>query len=389
MMMGEGFRSAFGKSPRFELSVPARICVFGDHSDYVPYLGTNIVTFASAEQRMFAHISPRTDSIVKVLSSLEGCDPIVFSIHDVGIQGPWLETLDSLGAPDTHWSNYVKGAVAYLGNKRRIEYGFEMFVQSTIPAASGASSSSALTICALAAAHIANNISWTPRSLSEMGGEAEWYVGTRGGMMDHATMMYAEKGKMIKLGFRPFDAKLVEDSLGCKWHSVYTHPAEKGGAARDSFNELAIVQREIIPEYLTGIEFDLEGDLELVVNQLPKTVEHAGLGAINIRDRFRFVLNEFSRVQSFISMLEEPNDEEIVRLFESSWNDTRDLLMTHTPEMEIIASQLREREGVLGVKVLGAGFGGNLLVCAKSWAELGPDAVEHTPGAGLVLVELN
>ncbi|CAI8393407.1 MAG: Uncharacterised protein [Marine Group II euryarchaeote MED-G33] len=53
--------------------------------------------------------------------------------------------------------------------------------------------------------------------------------------------------------------------------------------------------------------------------------------------------------------------------------------------MELIAAELRGKEGVLGVKVLGAGFGGNLLVCAEDGVDLGPGAVEHTPGVGLQL----
>ena len=50
--------------------------------------------------------------------------------------------------------------------------------------------------------------------------------------------------------------------------------------------------------------------------------------------------------------------------------------------MERAAADLLEKTGVLGVKVLGAGFGGNLLVCTKQDVDLGPDAVEHRPGKG-------
>ncbi|MEE2747993.1 MAG: hypothetical protein VX473_05965 [Candidatus Thermoplasmatota archaeon] len=383
----EIFRSTFGESPHFELDVPARICVFGDHSDYVPWLSSNIVTFGSSEQRMRAYISPRSDGLVKVATSLEGCEDSEFSIQDVEIVGDWLEALNTGDVPQAHWSNYVKGAVAYLGNKLEIQNGFEMFIDSTIPAASGASSSSALTLCGLVAAHLANNISWTPEGLSIMGGEAEWYVGTRGGMMDHATMMFAEDGRMVKLEFRPFGTELVADGLGCKWFSVFTHPADKGGLVRDAFNELAYVQQEVVPKYIEKI--GTVDDLQSLASKLPETIEHERFGLVRVRDRFQFVLNEFIRAKDFISILGDTNQDEVVKLFEASWNDTRDLLGTHTDEMEGVAAKLREKEGVLGVKVLGAGFGGNLLVCAKGGVNLGAGAVEHTPGAGLQLVKLD
>ncbi len=53
-----------------------------------------------------------------------------------------------------------------------------------------------------------------------------------------------------------------------------------------------------------------------------------------------------------------------------------------------VAAEIREKEGVLGVKVLGAGFGGNLLVCTKQEIDLGLDAIEHTSGNGLNVRDL-
>ena len=329
---------------------------------------------------MRAQISPRLDGVIKIATTLEGCLSSEFSIQDVQITGDWLEALNSREIPDLHWSNYVKGAVAYLVNKRQIKNGFELLIDSDIPAAAGASSSSALTLCGLAAAHLANEIPWTREDLAVMGGEAEWFVGTRGGMMDHATMMFAEEGGMLKLEFSPFEVGLIEDCLGCRWFSVFTHPADKGGAVRDAFNELAFVQREIIPNYLEGGEDGVE--LGRLLERLPVVIEHEKFGLVRVRDRFQFVMNEYNRVQSLLSHTMKNDWGYISQLFDGSWNDTRDLLGTHTPEMERVAVELREKPGVLGVKVLGAGFGGNLLVCTKQDVDLGPDAVEHQPGKG-------
>ena len=384
--MKEGFESIFGCRPKFEIDVGARICVLGEHSDYVPWLSPQIITFASTEQRMRAQISPRSDGIVKITTTLEGCEACEFTIQDVQITGDWLEALNSREFPETHWSNYVKGAVAYLENKRQIKNGFELLIDSNIPAAAGASSSSALTLCGLAAAHLANDLPWTDEDLAVMGGEAEWYVGTRGGMMDHATMMFADEGRMLKLEFAPLEVKLIDDCLGCRWFSVFTHPADKGGPVRDAFNELAFVQREIIPSYIEGGIGGVE--LEQLIERLPVTIEHEKFGLVRVRDRFQFVMNEYNRVQSLLSLTKKNEWESISELFDGSWQDTRELLGTHTPEMERVAAEIREKEGVLGVKVLGAGFGGNLLVCTKQEIDLGLDAIEHTSGNGLNVRDL-
>ena len=380
------FETSFGKTPKFEVDVGARICILGEHSDYVPWLKSNIITFSSANQRMRAQVSPRLDGVIRIATTLEGCLSSEFTIDDVQITGDWLQALNSREIPDSHWSNYVKGAVAYLVNKRQIENGFELLIDSKIPSAAGASSSSALTLCGLAAAHLANDIPWTPEDLAVMGGEAEWYVGTRGGMMDHATMMFAEEEGVLKLEFAPFETELIGDCLGCRWFSVFTHPADKGGAVRDAFNELVFVQREIIPSYLEG---GVDGvELEQLMDRLPVTIEHEKFGLVRVRDRFQFVMNEYNRVQSLLSHKKKEDWGYISALLDSSWNDTRDLLGTHTPEMERVAAELREKTGVLGVKVLGAGFGGNLLVCTKQDVDLGPDAIEHAPGKGFRLRSL-
>ena len=117
------FEASFGKTPKFEVNIGARICILGEHSDYVPWLRSKIITFSSTNQRMRAQISPRLDGIVKITTTLEGCEASEFSIEDVQITGDSLEALNSLEKPESHWSNYLKGAVAYLVNKRRIVNG--------------------------------------------------------------------------------------------------------------------------------------------------------------------------------------------------------------------------------------------------------------------------
>jgi galactokinase len=400
------FNSIFGTPPQYELSVSARICVFGEHSDYVPYLNTEAVTFGSSEQRMKAFIRPRGDDKVKIVTTLSGLQENrhhSFHIRSLDMKGEWLDVLNSRGPPEPHWSNYVKGAVAYLANEpdtKKIDKGFEMLIDSNIPAASGASSSSALTVCGMVATFLANHMSFGGEEFAVEAGKAEWFVGTRGGCMDHATMCCAEEGMMLGIEFisDSLFTQLIPIREGAfagdwKWYTIFTHPAEKSGAARGVFNELAFVQQEVIPSHLEGMDYYLPADTELIANKLPKTIEHTEFGRIRVRDRFRFVMNEYARVQKFSQWFW--NDEgmiplhEMRELLEGSWNDTRDLLGTHTPEMERVAAQLREKEGVLGVKVLGAGFGGNLLVCAKEDVDLGADAVEHTPGKGLQLIELD
>ena len=388
-----GFERSFESSQMFAVDVPGRICVFGEHSDYVPYLKAKIVTFASSEQRMRSLISPRSDGLIRIESSLENCERCEFTIEDVRIDGNWLDVLNSRENPAPHWSNYIRGAVSYLENCQGLEFGFDLYVHSGIPAASGTSSSSALTLCGLVAAHLSNDKMWDAESLARMGGEAEWYVGTRGGMMDHATMMFAEENSMLQMQFRPFQVAAVPyPDTNCNWYTVFTHPADKSGPAREAFNELAYVQQSTIHDLLEEAGFE-HGDGEVkwqgIAEILPEFIETEEFGRVRVRDRFRYVMREFSRVNNFVTAMEGSDFQAIAKLLDESWEDTRILLGTHTSEMEEVAQTLRQKEGVLGVKVLGAGFGGNLLVYARQDSDLGSEAVEHTPGLGVRLLELD
>ena len=402
----DGFEHEFGSTDVFAVDVPGRICILGDHSDYVPYLNANIVTFASSEQRMRALISPRDDRVVRVRSSFDDCEDTNFTIDDDVIErsSNWLQVLDGREQPVPHWSNYVRGAVSYSMHLHGIDFGFDLYIHSTIPPASGTSSSSALTLCGMVAAHLSNGLSWDEKRLTHMGGEAEWYVGTRGGMMDHATMMYAQNNSMLMLEFEGLDfsaGNLEVGPNGCNWYTVFTHPADKSGPMRCAFNELAYVQQSTINGLLKKIGFEHRSgahgphftiddevvDWRGVAELLPEFVETEDFGRVRVRDRFRYVIREYLRARSFVGAVVDGDGVAISRLLDASWADTRDLLGTHTDEMELVAAELRKKDGVLGVKVLGAGFGGNLLVYAEEGVDIGVDVVRHTLGQGLSLVE--
>jgi galactokinase/CTP:molybdopterin cytidylyltransferase MocA len=388
----DGFEALFGKALLWAVEVPGRVCILGDHSDYVPYLRANIITFASDNQRMRVLVSPRDDGRIRIASSLDGCELTEFDIQEERYDGDWLDGLDERGAPDSHWSNYVRGAVAYTQSLNELRFGFDMFVDSTIPPASGSSSSSALTLCSLLATHLSNGLTWDRENLARMGGSAEWYVGTRGGMMDHATMVYAEDGGMLNLQFNPFGVISIPcvQSEYC-WYSKFTHPADKGGPMLAAFNELAFVQQKLIPSTLNEVGFQHPRDRSewgVVENNLDEYFEHPKMGVLRVRDRFRYVMKEYQRVVDFERALVGSDMSSIGGLLDEAWEDTRDLLGTHTPMMEEEAARLKKIEGVVGVKVLGAGFGGNLLILAKEGVDLGEDVVCQTPGKGVSILDM-
>ena len=100
--------------------------------------------------------------------------------------------------------NYVKGAAIRLQRRFPDQQlpGLRLALHGNIPQGGGQSSSSAIVVgTALALAQLAG-LPLDRRALAERCGEAEWYVGTRGGSGDHAAMLLGGREGLIHLCFR-------------------------------------------------------------------------------------------------------------------------------------------------------------------------------------------
>ena len=376
--MIESAKNLFGERDCWVIRVPARLCLVADHTDYWEIFSPELVTFASDSCTMFAIVSSRQDSLVRMynMGDFENCEfdlreQCPPSVED-GVQ--WLEWLELQGTPDPHWSNYIRGPVHHTQMHHSVTNGFDILIDSRIPHSSGASSSSALTICAAVAIRLANHLNLEKASLTQETADAEWFVGTRGGMMDHATMVFAEEGKMLRLTFRPFSSQSMDsiDQLNtCKFVTIFTHPSDKGSATKLAFNTRALAARDVIPQLIHEATDELPDVLSIseisadVMRKYPALLA-AGEGELKIKDWLSFAQGEFDRSQE-MQVLLQANGEVVTMgsYMNQAWRDAGELYGIRTPQMDRIADVCRQCDGVLGLKVMGAGFGGNLLALVR------------------------
>ena len=164
----------------------------------------------------------------------------------------WLAWLHRVGTPRRHWINYAKASVFFCAMKHgKLRRGFDFLLDSTIPAAGGASSSSAVVVLSGAATRIANRLPFDAGSLAEDSALAEWYIGTRGGNMDHYTMCLSRRQSALHLNFSPFRTSPVPlHRFRYRWVAFFSHPADKSGDVFLKFNERSAVSRLLIPALL-------------------------------------------------------------------------------------------------------------------------------------------
>lgn len=130
-----------------------------------------------------------------------------------GEWGDWLKYIDSPGVRECiesargDWSNYVKASVLKLQDyfpERQLK-GMDIMTFGDAPRGSGMSSSSTVVVSSCLAAMAVNGLKMDRRELTVCLGNAEWYVGTRGGFGDHGSMLFGKRGHILHSIFLTVD----------------------------------------------------------------------------------------------------------------------------------------------------------------------------------------
>ncbi len=219
--------------------------------------------------------------------------------------------------------------------------GVEIRVGGDLPAAAGLSSSSALVVGVTLALLRANGIEATFEELMQVLPEAEMYVGTRGGGMDHAACLAGRRGHAVLVSFAPVRVEAVP--VPQDWAFFIAHSlrrAEKSAGARESFN----LRRQI------------------GASAMRKQRAREPLNPAEERC-LRHVTMESLRVYNAVDAMRAADLDRFARLLSESHASLRDDLEVSCPEAdELVRACLRE--GARGARITGAGFGGYVVgVC--------------------------
>ena len=445
------FLDHYGDGPVSLLRAPARMGVLGEHIDYVSYLPTASLTFASRERDAWMLYRKSNQPIIRCASSSAKFAPSSFSILSVPkftgeVEAEWLDFLFRHGTPEPHWQNYINAAVTFARGKygEQIQYGFDFALDSNIPPGGGASSSSALVVLGGAAIRNVNGISWTPEELARDSALAEWFIGTRGGSMDHITICLGAPANAVLIDYATNKTRLAAlPDKPFEWVTFFTKPADKGREIMIEYNERAAVSRLLIPAILKSASTSAPDVID-AVGLLPETIsldairrdypetsqelERAFPALVNdpprwplkIRTRGLHHLGEAKRVALATNTLDSLQNQTdfgdtlsamqmLGELLEESHTSLRDLYNVSVPEVEELIDIVQEDPHVLGARVMGGGFGGNVLalttrdhshdlitrVQEQYYSARGRHGVNEgsvivsTPGPGLSEIDLN
>lgn len=351
------FADRYGvKEPTHIVSVPGRINLIGDHTDY-----NSLPVFPMAlGQCVHILYRARENPLVRLVNIDPQFGPLEFAL-----------SLAVNPDPPGGWGNYVKAAGQELALQFPKLNGLEGVVESTIPIAAGLSSSSALVVAAAIALIQVNNLSLDRTDLMEMLARAEHYVGTRGGGMDQAICVGAESGTAARIDFDPL--RFAPTLVPPRWRFVVANSlvrAEKSGEARDAYNLRTRECNEAlqIVAAILGLEKEISSYATLLSKVEVEKILTAADQALSdtLARRFRHVVTEGVRVTQAEHAMQVGDHETFGYLMSESHRSLRDDFEVSCPELNEL-TEIATDAGAAGARLTGAGFGGCVIaLCTDS-----------------------
>jgi galactokinase len=340
------FRARFGgpDTPLVLVRAPGRVNLIGEHIDY-----NGLPVFPMAVQRHVAILArPRADAVVRIASLAGGFEAREFTLSK-----------DIPPHPTGDWINYVKAAAQALARQHGARRGFDAVVGSSLPVASGLSSSSALVIGVALTVLRVNDLPYEIIPLAEEMALAERYTGTQGGGMDQAICLGAREGTATRVDFHPL--RMASHPVPAGWRFVVASSmmrAEKSGPAQARYNERTRECAEALAAVRDGVGLT-GGYRELLKLRSREELLALGDSALDdpVRRRFRHVVTEAHRVAECEDALVAGDLATFGRALSASHASLRDDYEVSIPALDELV-EVMESAGAAGARLTGAGMGG-------------------------------
>lgn len=381
------FKTFYGPGPVEVFRAPGRVNLIGEHTDY----NHGYVMPMALDKDILLLVRPREDGYVRLRN-----------VEPVFEERTFLIGENIPPRPAGDWANYAQGAAQLLAREWGPTLkGFDGLVDGRppwgVPRGSGLSSSSALTVAAATAIVTLNGLPLSGARLADACGRAEWYVGTRGGMMDQFISILAQRDHALFLDCRPqmpqgdyyyeqvpiptgycvvvvdsrtkhlntgplFNRRVAEGRIGVrllqKHFPQITHLRDVGDIPWEDLEPL-------LPEVITADALRAQG-----ID--PATLLDAGrdpeTDVFYVRRRCRHVWYENRRVLESVRALREGDAATFGALMCAAHRSARDDYEISTPEIEALVGAAQRAPGCLGARITGAGWGGCIVALVEAEA---------------------
>jgi len=342
--IAEEFERRFGTLPELWTRAPGRVDLMGSHTDY----NDGFVLTTTIDRDTWVAARPRTDRVVRVFS-LNSDDGGEFQLGAIQRD------------PDHAWVNYVRGMAQVFQEADFALQGFDGILHTTVPVASGLSSSAALEMAVGRMFEAVSGWSIDPVALALLGQRAEnHFVGVNCGILDQYTSAMGRAGCALLLDARAVTSRDVPMAPGihvviCDTRAKRALASSQYGIRRAQCEEGALILSAAIP-HVTALR-----DLSLA-----QFMAHTSDLDPIVAMRCRFIVEENARVLALADALPAGDRARIRMLTAASFAGARDLYAIVVPEMEAMMAAMLSGPGIIGARQAGAGFGGCMVAFVES-----------------------
>ena len=383
------YQAVYGNQDVIIVRAPGRVDLMGGHTDY----HQGFVLPMALDKDILIIAGRRADQ--KIV--LHNTDP-AFATHTFPIEQ------DIPRSEPGSWQNYVKAAVQAFVRDRRASSlsGMNLVVDGHspygVPLAAGLSSSSALLVATAVTMKELHRIRMEPKQFARFCGEAEWYVGTRGGFMDHFTSILNQQGHALFLDCRPVENNGVETFrtehiplLPDYQVAVCNTNVKKEKSASSEYNTRVLETKiglellrphfpqathlrdipldtrleNFLPDNITPTELRQQLDAD-TYTALFQDIRINATHLLRILPRCRHVLTENTRVLQGCNLLRDGDMEAFGKMMTDSYHSIRTDFEASCPELDAILDSILRCPGTLGARIAGAGWGGCAVALVKA-----------------------
>lgn len=275
-----------------------------------------------------------------------------------------ISTLDAY--KNLKWGDYQAGVAYVLQNEGYKIVGCDTLYDTTVPFASGLSSSASI--------EVATAMMFTTFSHEEGVGDVDLvklavysqksentYNGVNCGIMDQFASSMGKKDNAILLNCKTLDYKYVPLDLG-DYSMVISNCNKPRSLQVSKYNERRAEVEEALEKLKTVIP-----DITCLADVTPEQFEkHCHVLSGKILDRAKHVVNECDRVKKSVIALENRDIEQFGELLNQSHYSLRDLYEVTGKELDSLTKHSRAFKYCIGSRMTGAGFGGCTVSLVRS-----------------------
>ncbi len=329
------FKLMYGHEPRLFYS-PGRVNLVGEHTDY--NLGYALP--AAIDKAIYAGIAKRDDNKIRI-HSIEFDDAVSTELHHL--------------RPDEKvWPNYVLGVVDQLNKRNYKLTGFDLVFCGDIPIGAGMASSAAVECATVYALNEIFELGISKLHMAMIAQKAEHeFAGVMCGIMDQFASIFGKENHGIQLDCRSLEYTYVPLSLqGHKIlllnsnvkHSLYNTEYNN---RRIECGEGVMLVKNQKPEVQSLRDVNIS-----MLDQFVKPVNPV------IYKRCKYVVEENMRLLNAVECLRTGDIKGLGKEMFASHDGLKNDYEVSCPELDFLVDFVRNFPGVIGARMMGAGFGG-------------------------------